>query len=173
MGIDFVAEPISRAKKKAAEQRGSATFLVVDALALKDYPEVFDIVIDSGLFHVFSDEDRRRYVEGLATVLKPGGRLFLLCFSDEEPGRRGRGGCRRRRPEGVVRGGAEKARLNDQLCTGRVCRIFQRILSDFRQKHGFSASQVIASIAFGKAICVKVCGMTLGIPPSPLAGWPM
>jgi hypothetical protein len=43
-------------------------------------------VIDSGLFHVFSDEDRRCYVEGLATVLRPGGRLFLLCFSDEEPG---------------------------------------------------------------------------------------
>jgi len=46
-------------------------------------------VIDSGLFHVFSDEDRRRYVEGLTTVLKPGGRLFLLCFSDEEPGTQG------------------------------------------------------------------------------------
>jgi len=43
----------------------------------------------SGMFHVFSDEDRRRYVEGLASVLKPGGRLFLLCFSDEEPGTQG------------------------------------------------------------------------------------
>jgi len=61
----------------------------MDALALKDLPEVFDSVIDSGLIHVFSDEDRRRYVEGLATVLKPGGRLFLLCFSDEEPGTQG------------------------------------------------------------------------------------
>src|ERR1700722_13093282 len=27
-----------------------------------------------------------RYVDGLATTLKPGGRLFLGCFSDEEPG---------------------------------------------------------------------------------------
>ncbi len=54
-----------------------------------DLPEVFDSVIDSGLFHVFNDQDRRRYVEGLATVLKPGGRLFLLCFSDEEPGTQG------------------------------------------------------------------------------------
>jgi hypothetical protein len=35
------------------------------------------------------EEDRRPYVEGLATVLKPGGRLFLLCFSDEEPGTQG------------------------------------------------------------------------------------
>ena len=67
----------------------TATFLVMDALALKDLPKVFDSVIDSGLFHVFSDEDRRRYVEGLATVLKPGGRLFLLCFSDEERGTQG------------------------------------------------------------------------------------
>src|ERR1700722_2337672 len=58
----------------------------MDALALKDLLEVFDSVIDSGLFHVFSDDDRRRYVEGLATVLRPVGRLFLLCFSDEGPG---------------------------------------------------------------------------------------
>ena len=46
-------------------------------------------MIDSGLFHVFSDEDRKRYAEGLATVLKPGGRLYLMCFSDEEPGTQG------------------------------------------------------------------------------------
>ncbi len=58
----------------------------MNALALKDLPEVFDNVIDCGLFHVFSDEDRKRYVEGLRSVLKPGGRLFLLCFSDEQPG---------------------------------------------------------------------------------------
>ena len=88
-GIDFLAEPITRAKKKAAERGVTATFLVMDALALKDLPEVFDSVIDSGLFHVFNNEDRRRYVEGLATVLKPGGRLFLPCFSDEEPGMQG------------------------------------------------------------------------------------
>ncbi len=88
-GIDFLAEPITLAKQKAAERGLTATFLVMDALALKELPEVFDTVIDSGLFHVFGDEDRRRYVEGLASVLKPGGRLFLLCFSDEEPGDEG------------------------------------------------------------------------------------
>ena len=77
-GIDFLPEPISMARQKAAERGLTATFLVMDALALKDLPEVFDTVIDSGLFHVFSDEDRRRYVDGLASVLKPGGRLYLL-----------------------------------------------------------------------------------------------
>jgi SAM-dependent methyltransferase len=85
-GIDFLEEPIRRARAKAAERGLSANFFVMDALALKDLPEVFDSAIDSGLFHVFTDEDRKRYVAGLATVLKPGGRLFLLCFSDAEPG---------------------------------------------------------------------------------------
>jgi cyclopropane fatty-acyl-phospholipid synthase-like methyltransferase len=88
-GIDFLAEPINRAKQKAMERGLTPTFLVKDALTLKDWSERFDNVIDSGLFHVFSDDDRRRYVEGLATVLKPGGKLFLLCFSDEEPGTQG------------------------------------------------------------------------------------
>ncbi len=88
-GIDFLEEPIQRARRKATERGLTATFLVMDALALKELPEVFDSVIDSGLFHVFSDEDRKRYVEGLASVLRPGGKLLLLCFSDEEPGTQG------------------------------------------------------------------------------------
>jgi SAM-dependent methyltransferase len=88
-GIDFIDEAINRARRKAAERGVPANFLVMDALALNDLPEVFDSVLDSGLFHVFSDEDRRRYVEGLASVLKPGGRLFLMCLSDEEPGQQG------------------------------------------------------------------------------------
>jgi cyclopropane fatty-acyl-phospholipid synthase-like methyltransferase len=88
-GIDFLEVPIQRAQRKAAERGGKATFLVKDALTLKDWTERFDNVIDSGLFHVFDDQDRRRYVKGLATVLKSGGRLFLMCFSDEEPGTQG------------------------------------------------------------------------------------
>jgi len=88
-GIDFIEEPIRRAQRKATERCLGVPFLVKDALNLKGWSERFDNVIDSGLFHVFSDEDRRRYVDGLATVLKPGGRVFLMCFSDEEPGTQG------------------------------------------------------------------------------------
>ena len=88
-GIDFIEEAIQRARRKATDQGVPATFLVKDAPTLKDWTERFDNVIDSGLFHVISDEDRRRYVEGLATVLKSGGKLFLMCFSDEEPGTQG------------------------------------------------------------------------------------
>jgi SAM-dependent methyltransferase len=88
-GIDFLDEPITIAKRKATERGVTVTFLVMDALTLKDWTERFDNVIDSGLFHVFGDDDRRRYVDGLATVLKPNGRFFFLCFSDEEPGTQG------------------------------------------------------------------------------------
>jgi SAM-dependent methyltransferase len=88
-GIDFVEAPIEQARRKARERDLPADFLVKDALALTDWSQRFDNAIDSGLFHVFSDEDRRRYVEGLRTVLKPSGHLFLACFSDAEPGTHG------------------------------------------------------------------------------------
>jgi hypothetical protein len=48
-------------------------------------------VIDSGLFHVYTGEERRRYVQGLAHLVQPGGRLFLYAFSDEEPAAPGGG----------------------------------------------------------------------------------
>src|ERR1022692_1568493 len=36
-GIDFLAEPINRAKQKATERGLMATFMVMDALMLKDW----------------------------------------------------------------------------------------------------------------------------------------
>lgn len=88
-GIDFLEEPIQRAKQKAVERGLPVAFLIKDALALMDWDERFDNVIDSGLFHVFGGFNRQRYVTGLKTVLKPGGFLYLVCWSDEEPGTHG------------------------------------------------------------------------------------
>lgn len=45
----------------------------------------FDIVIDSGLFHTMMDEERQVFARQIHTVLKPGGKYFMLCFSDKEP----------------------------------------------------------------------------------------
>ena len=42
-------------------------------------------MIDCGLFHTFSDEERPLYVAGLTKVVRPGGRVHILCFSDQEP----------------------------------------------------------------------------------------
>jgi ubiquinone/menaquinone biosynthesis C-methylase UbiE len=88
-GIDYLEEPIRRAKLKAADRIIAATFLVQDATKLTEWNEQFDNAVDSGLFHVFSDDDRKKYVAGLARVVKPGGRVFLMCFSTDEPGTQG------------------------------------------------------------------------------------
>ena len=88
-GIDFVEEALRRARAKASERGQAVEFLVKDATTLGDWGERFASVIDCGLFHVFSDDDRLRYVRGLARVVEPGGRLFLMCFSDAEPGTEG------------------------------------------------------------------------------------
>lgn len=85
VGIDFLEKPIAEARRKAAERGLSARFLVHDALQLDTLPDRFDSAIDCGLFHVFADDDRARYVSGLATIIRPGGKLILLCFSDKEP----------------------------------------------------------------------------------------
>jgi SAM-dependent methyltransferase len=86
IGFDYLEEPIRRARAKAAEQNITVDFRIADATKLANWPERFNTVLDSGLFHVFSDDDRRRYVAGLAHVLNPGGRVFLMCFSNDEPG---------------------------------------------------------------------------------------
>jgi len=86
LGIDFLEFPIREAKRKASERSLNAEFVCMDALKLTTFDLRFDNVIDSGLFHCFSDVDRGIYVEGLTHVTRPGGKLFLACFSDEEPG---------------------------------------------------------------------------------------
>jgi SAM-dependent methyltransferase len=63
-----------------------ARFEVGDVLRLADLGLTVDAIIDSGVFHVFDDENRARYVISLASVLRPGGRCYLACFSDRQPG---------------------------------------------------------------------------------------
>jgi ubiquinone/menaquinone biosynthesis C-methylase UbiE len=85
-GIDLSPTAIDAARAKAAKRGIAARFEVGDALNL-DIPDAsIQVSIDSGLFHVFSDEDRPRYVASIGRVLKPGGHVYLMCFSDRQPG---------------------------------------------------------------------------------------
>jgi SAM-dependent methyltransferase len=85
-GVDMSARAIGLARAKAADRGLTARFETGDVLRLGDLGLTFDTIIDSGVFHVFSDEDRIRYVASLASVLRPGGRCYLICFSDRQPG---------------------------------------------------------------------------------------
>jgi len=85
-GIDGAPNAIRRAESKARGRGITVKFLTFDALELGGLGRTFDTVIDSGLFHVFSDPDRERYVSSLASVTAAGAKLVLLCFSDLQPG---------------------------------------------------------------------------------------
>src|SRR5579863_352758 len=85
-GVDVAPTAIARARAKASERGLTARFEVADALDLGPLGLTADTVIDSGVFHVFGDDDRTRYVASLATVLRPGGVCHLMCFSDRQPG---------------------------------------------------------------------------------------
>ena len=89
VGVDVSPHAIDRARRKAGERGIAVRFEVADALRLGELGLTFDTVIDSGLFHVFDDADRARYVTSLASVLPSGGTCYLMCFSDRQPGTMG------------------------------------------------------------------------------------
>jgi 2-polyprenyl-3-methyl-5-hydroxy-6-metoxy-1,4-benzoquinol methylase len=85
-GVDAAPTAIKKAKEKAKERGITVNFLVSDALKLQLLQTKFDTVIDCGLFHVFSDEERPIYAANLSSVLYPDGKYFMLCFSENELG---------------------------------------------------------------------------------------
>jgi cyclopropane fatty-acyl-phospholipid synthase-like methyltransferase len=86
MGVDGAPTAIRKARAKAKQRGLTAQFEVADALSLSLPNGPFDTVIDTGLFHVFSNEERDRFRDSLSRVVRPGGTYFLMCFSDLQPG---------------------------------------------------------------------------------------
>jgi len=89
IGVDVSPTAIRTARLKARERALAATFVVGDVLDLESVGRGFRSVIDSGMFHTLDDDARRRYVAELAASVEPGGRVFLLCFSERTPGQGG------------------------------------------------------------------------------------
>jgi pimeloyl-ACP methyl ester carboxylesterase/SAM-dependent methyltransferase len=108
-GIDVAATPLRVAEGKARDRGLTARFLAHDVRKLAELGESFDTVLDSGLFHIFGDQDRKAYVDSVRSVLAQGGRYFLLCFSDRQPGD---GGPRRLRRDDIAAAFAEGWRID-------------------------------------------------------------
>jgi len=88
-GVDLAANALQTARQKAHDRGLTARFLRHDARQLADLGESFDTILDCGLFHVFTGEDRDAFVGGLRSVVRSGGRYFMLGFSDRQSGDRG------------------------------------------------------------------------------------
>ncbi len=89
MGIDVAETALASAREKAADRRIEADFMVADALHLDRLGQMFETVLDCGLFHSFESDERQEYVASLASVTGRGGNVYVLCFSDVGPDRSG------------------------------------------------------------------------------------
>jgi cyclopropane fatty-acyl-phospholipid synthase-like methyltransferase len=86
MGVDVAELAIERARAKAQQRGIRATFEVGDVLHLDGLRRPFDVITDSGVFHVFDDEQRPVYIKSLMSALRPEGMYYMMCFSDRQPG---------------------------------------------------------------------------------------
>ncbi len=89
LGLSVVATEISHhalesAIDLAVSEEVNITFQVDDVLKSKINGS-FDVVVDRGLFHCFSDEaDQMAYLSTVRRLLNPGGTLLLKCFHKDE-----------------------------------------------------------------------------------------
>jgi SAM-dependent methyltransferase len=83
LGVDVAETAVAIARAKAAERGLDAEFEAADAFRLDRLRRRFETVMDCGLFHTCDAEERPRYAMSLASVVRPGGALYVLCFSDE------------------------------------------------------------------------------------------
>jgi SAM-dependent methyltransferase len=82
LGVDIAGGAIAKARAKARERDIEATFVELDALRLGELGRTFDSALDVGMFHSLEDDERRIYAASLAAAVRPGGRCFLLCWSE-------------------------------------------------------------------------------------------
>lgn len=84
-GVDVADAALREAEGKARDRGLTARFAHCDVRSLGDLGETFDVVLDSLVFHALPDDVRVQYLAGLRAVLRPGGRLFVLGYSDRQP----------------------------------------------------------------------------------------
>ncbi|MFK5947882.1 MAG: class I SAM-dependent methyltransferase [Methylococcales bacterium] len=95
-GFEVIATDVSITAIKKASQTLPDTQLPVtfqqDDILQSKLEENFDLIIDRGVFHVFSEQQRAAYLDSIEKLIKPRGYLLLKTFSyletsDEGPHR--------------------------------------------------------------------------------------
>lgn len=92
-GFQVTATDISDAAVKQALSQAQAKGLNIDFrqddILNSQLDQEFDFIFDRGCFHVLPPERRQDYVRIVTQLIKPGGNLFLKCFSHLETGESG------------------------------------------------------------------------------------
>ena len=77
--VDAASVAIEQARQRA---RGlDIDFAVADATSLAGYEGRFNSGLDSALYHTLDETGRRRYLEAVHRVTRPGALFSLLCFA--------------------------------------------------------------------------------------------
>lgn len=84
--LDVSAAAIDRAKQRLGADASRVRWIVGDAL--DSHGLDVDLWHDRAVFHFLTDEaDRRRYVEGAASAVRPGGHAVVATFAPSGPER--------------------------------------------------------------------------------------
>ena len=90
VAIDAVPEALDLAARSVAEAGVADRVSLATVDLRRDLPAgPFAWILDAGVLHVFSDDDRRGYLGRVATSLRPGGSFVTIVFRDDETRPRG------------------------------------------------------------------------------------
>ena len=95
-GMDISSHAIKLANQLATVKGVQCRFVTVDLLGdLAKYQDSFEFAYDWELLHHISPEDRPVYLKNVCHLLRPEGRYFSVCFSEDDRGFGGEGKYRK------------------------------------------------------------------------------
>ncbi|AUS09953.1 class I SAM-dependent methyltransferase [Laceyella sacchari] len=85
-GLDISKDAIEKGKQLAEFYGVEVNWLVADVLGIPIKSDSIDVVTDRGCFHCIRAEQREKFANEIARVLKQGGLYTMSCFSNQVPG---------------------------------------------------------------------------------------
>jgi 2-polyprenyl-3-methyl-5-hydroxy-6-metoxy-1,4-benzoquinol methylase len=90
-GIDVSKRALKIARRRAREEKLTPKFVFGNALEMrKVLQKQFDYILDYSFLHHIPLYQTKRYARQFVHLLKPGGRLLLVCYSEKDPQALGR-----------------------------------------------------------------------------------
>ena len=84
-GFDVTGSDISKITIENAKKLSTDINFVTDDILNSKFPtNAFDFVFDRGIFHIFDDSQRPKFVEQIKRILDNDGIYFLKCMSIEQ-----------------------------------------------------------------------------------------
>lgn len=88
--VDFSGKALEIARRKAKQAGLKIDFIKCDCREISQKtPKKFGFILDYSLLHHLPLEETEKYALQMAKLLVPGGRLLLVCYSEEEEDAKG------------------------------------------------------------------------------------